>query len=164
MDDKEQHEKEIVESELNILDAEIVNMRQSTARSVEGSHVEMEQVGAISIDAERLEASQTASLIVHGNDVNLNQSISGITISNNTGLGYSLSPLILTRSHTDIRDSASGIIISKNITSKNTRTLFLIANKVEGDVKTVFDWKSAISLGAVIGGVLGFFSLLKNKK
>ncbi len=160
----ELQQKEISEEELNIVDAEIVKMRQCTVRSVEGGHIEMEQVGAISIDAERLEASQTASMMIQGKDLNLDQSISCITISNNVGLGYSLSPVILSRSHADVRDSATGIMVGNKVTSNNTKTLLLLANRVEGDVKTILDWKSAISLGAVIGGVLGFFSLLRNKK
>ncbi len=159
----EEREKEITDVNMSLVDAEFVNIRQSTVRSVEGGHIDMEQVGAMSIDGERIEISQGAACIIRGNDINLNQSISCITAGTNTGMGYSLSPVVLSGSEADIRDSAVGVVAAKNIKAENTKTLLMLAGSVEGNVQTILDWKSALSLGAIIGGVLGFFSLLKKR-
>lgn len=39
----------------------------------------------------------------------------------------------------------------------------MIANKVEGNVTTLLDWRSALALGAVFGGVWGLFSIFRKK-
>lgn len=42
----------------------------------------------------------------------------------------------------------------------NVNTLWLIASDVEGEVKTVFDPRSAVLMGAAFGVVFGLFSLI----
>ncbi|NOY38802.1 MAG: hypothetical protein GXO95_00755 [Nitrospirae bacterium] len=62
-----------------------------------------------------------------------------------------------------MKQSASCIIAARDIKAENTRSIFLLAGNVEGNVQTVFDWKSTLSLGAVVGGLIGFLSLLKKR-
>jgi hypothetical protein len=62
-----------------------------------------------------------------------------------------------------VNRSAAGIIGAKEIKAENSSAIVLIANKVEGDVTTLLDWRSALAFGAVIGGTLGFLSLFRRK-
>ena len=46
-------------------------------------------------------------------------------------------------------------------------TLFLIkaeVEKIEGNITTLLDWRSALAFGAVLGGTLGFVSLLFRRR
>lgn len=47
----------IKEKDVEIIEAESVNIKQSSVRAVEGSHIEMQQVGALSIDGDRIEVT-----------------------------------------------------------------------------------------------------------
>lgn len=156
-------ERELEGESLDFVEAEFANIRQSTIRSVEGGHIELQQVGALSIDGERIEATQSASAILRGKTVNLNQGISLLSIGGNNELKASFSPVMLSKDRANINSSAVGIVGARDINVENSSTLMIIANKVEGNVTTLLDWRSALALGAVAGGVLGLITLLKRK-
>jgi hypothetical protein len=155
--------KELEGEDLEFIEAEFVNIKQSSIRSVEGGHVELQQVGALSIDGERVEMTQSASAITHGGDVDINQSVSFIAVGNTTGLNYSFSSFSLAKDSATVTRSAVGIIGAREVHAEHTSAIMLIANKVEGEVTTILDWRSALALGAVVGGALGFLSLFRKK-
>jgi hypothetical protein len=156
-------EKELEKSSFEIIEGEFINIRQSTVRSVEGGHVELQQVGAFSIDAERMEVTQGAAVILRGNDISLNQSISAITAGENVSTQFSLAPVSLSKEHTEVNKSAVGLLIAPSVRAESTSALFVVANKVEGNITTLLDCRSALVLGAALGGLLGFFTLLRRK-
>jgi hypothetical protein len=156
--------KKLEKRDVDFIEGEFINMKQSTVRSVEGSHIELQQVGALSIDAEKIEVTQGASALLRGNEVNLNQSISAVTAAENVSVNFSFTPLSLSREKTTANKSAVGFMAAKEIKSENTSAFLLLTNKVEGNVTTLFDWRSAISFGAIFGGILGFLSLLSRRK
>ena len=45
---------EIENSDLEFVEGEFINIKQSTIRAVEGGHIELQQVGALSIDGEKV--------------------------------------------------------------------------------------------------------------
>lgn len=156
-------ERDLEGESLDFVEAEFANIRQSTIRAVEGGHIELQQVGALSIDGERIEATQSASAILRGKTVNLNQSISLLSIGENNELNASFSPIMLSRDSANINRSAVGIVGGKDVKVENSSTLMMIAGRVEGNVTTLLDWRSALALGAIAGGVMGLMSLLKRK-
>jgi hypothetical protein len=157
-------EKELEKSDLEFIEGEFINIKQSTIRSVEGGHLELQQVGALSIDGEKVEVTQGASGILRGHDISLNQSISGVTAADNVAINFSLSPLTISREQTTASRSAVGIMAAKEIKSENTSAFLVVSNKIEGNVTTLLDMRSAVALGAVVGGLWGFFSLLLKRR
>lgn len=160
----EREEREFEGRALELIEGEFVNIKQSTVRSVEGGHIELQQVGALSIDGEKLEVTQGASVVLKGRDVNLNQSISALTASEKVSINFSLSPVSISRDHTEVNRSAVGLMAAKDIKSEGTSALLVVANKIEGNVTTLLDWRSALALGAIFGGIWGFFSLLFKRR
>jgi len=158
------HQSDLEKSDLEFIEGEFVNIKQSTVRAVEGGHVELQQVGALSIDGEKVDITQGAACILRGNDITLNQSVSAVTASNNLSLNFSFSPLSISREEATLNRSAVGVMAAKNIKSENTSAFLVLTNKIEGDVTTLLDWKSALALGAVFGGIWGFLSLLFRRK
>jgi len=156
-------EKEIEKSDLEFVEGEFINIKQSTVRSVEGGHVELQQVGALSIDAERMEVTQGASVILKGNDVTLNQSMCALIAGENVSMQFSFSPVSISKENTEVNRSAVGILAAQSVKAENTSALLIVANKVEGNVTTLLDWRSALALGATFGGLLGFLSLMKRR-
>ncbi|MCI0468637.1 MAG: hypothetical protein L0Y62_01050 [Nitrospirae bacterium] len=160
-------EKEIVEIEnknLDVVEAEFMNIRQSTIRAVEGGHVELQQVGALSIDGERVEVTQGASVLMRGETLSLNQSIAVVTAANTAELEFSFTPVAFAVEDMTVDRSAAGIMISKEINAANCSSIFMAAKTINGDVTTLLDWKSALALGAVAGGIFGLFSLFTKRK
>jgi hypothetical protein len=157
-------EKEIEKSDLEFVEGEFINIKQSTIRSVEGGHIELQQVGALSIDGEKLEVTQGATVVLQGNDITLNQSISGVTAGENVSINFSLSPLSISREHTTVNRSAVGFLAAKEVKSESMSALLVVANKIEGSVTTLLDWRSALALGTAFGGICGFLSLLLKRR
>ncbi len=157
-------ERELEKSDLEFIEGEFVNIKQSTIRAVEGGHIELQQVGALSIDGERVEVTQGASAILRGNDISLNQSVSAVTAADNVSINFSLSPVTISREQITANRSAVGIMAARDIKSENTSAFLVISNKIEGNITTLLDWRSAFALGAVFGGLWGFFSLLLKRK
>jgi hypothetical protein len=157
-------EKELEKSDLEFVEGEFINIKQSTIRSVEGGHLELQQVGALSIDGEKVEVTQGASGVLRGHDISLNQSISGVTAADNVAINFSLSPLTISREQTTASRSAVGVMAAKEIKSENTSAFLVVSNKIEGNITTLLDVRSAVALGAVVGGLWGFFSLLLKRK
>ncbi|HMK49432.1 MAG TPA: hypothetical protein VK435_05220 [Thermodesulfovibrionales bacterium] len=161
---KAKEEKEIKKSDIEFLEGEFINVIQSTARSVDGGHVNLQQVGALSIDGERIEASQCASGVLTGGDVDLNQCICTISAADNLSINSSLSGIAISRDEVAASKSAVGLMAARKIKSENTSAFLVIGGEIEGNMTTLLDWKSALSLGAVLGGIWGFFTLLTRRK
>lgn len=157
-------ETELEKSALEFIEGEFITIKQSTVRSVEGGHVDLQQVGAFSIDGEKIDATQSASGILKGNEVHLNQSISAVTAADSISLDYSFAPLTISRAQATSSHSAVGMMAAREIASDNTSAFLVIANRVEGNMTTLLDWRSALALGAVAGGIWGLFSLLFRRK
>jgi hypothetical protein len=157
-------ETDLEKSDIEFIEGEFINIKQSTVRSIEGGHIELQQVGALSIDGERIDITQGASAILRGNDVSLNQSISAVTAADNASINFSLSPLTVSREQTTASRSAVGIMAAREIKSENTSAFLLLSGKVEGNVTTLLDWRSALALSSVLGGLWGFFSILLKRK
>lgn len=155
---------ELEKSDIEFIEGEFVNIKQSTIRSVEGGHIELQQVGALSIDGEKVEITQGASGILRGGEITLNQSISAVTAADTVAVNFSLSPVTISREQISANRSAVGVMAARDIKSENTSAFLVVANKVEGNITTLLDWRSAAALGAVFGGLWGFFSLLLKRK
>lgn len=159
----QREKRELEKSDLEFVEGEFVNIKQSTIRSVEGGHIELQQVGALSIDGEKLEITQGASVVLKGNDISLNQSLSAVTVGDNVSIDFSLSPMSVSRENTVVNRSAVGFLAAKDVSSENTSAFLVLANKIEGNITTLLDWRSALALGGVLGGIWGFLSLLRRR-
>ncbi len=148
---------------LDMVEAEFLDIRQSTIRSAEGGHIELQQVGALSIDGERIEVTQGAAVLMSGSNLSLNQSIGIIAAGETTNLNFSFTPVSVSTGNTEINRSAVGVIAAKEINSNNSTSLLMIGNKINGNVTTLLDWKSALAIGAVAGGIFGLFSIFRKK-
>lgn len=156
--------KDIVdERDIDVIEAEFVNIEQSSVRAVEAGHAAMQQVAALSIDGDRIEVTQGAAVILKGNEVSLNQSITAVTAGNSTALNFSFSPMVVSRNEGVLNKSAVGIMVAANLKSENSTSLLMIANKVDGKVTTLLDLRGAVAIGAVFGGLWGLFSLLRKR-
>lgn len=155
--------KEAEKKDLEFIEAEFVNVKHSTVRSIEGGHIELQQVGALSIDGERVEIAQSAAGIINGSDVYFNQGVTLVTACNNANMNYSFSSVSLARDSASVNRSAIGVMGAREIRTENSTAFLMIANRVEGEVNTLLDWKSALAVGAVLGGIFGLISIFRKK-
>jgi hypothetical protein len=159
-------EKNVLEIEsknLDIVEAEFINIRQSTVKAVEGGHVELQQVGSLSIEGERIEVTQGAAVIMKGDNLSLNQCVGIVATGSTTNLNFSCAPVSVSVDEANVNKSAVGILAARNITSNNSTSLLMIGQNISGNVTTLVDWRSALAIGAVAGGIFGLFSLFRHR-
>ncbi len=153
-----------IESEnLDIVEAEFINIRQSTVRAVEGGHVDLQQVAALSIDGDRIEVTQGASVFMKAESLALNQSVSLLTAGTTASINCSCTPVSVSSGDAVVNSSAVGMLVANEINAENSTALLMIGRTVQGNVTTLLDWRSAAAIGAVAGGIFGLFSLFRRR-
>lgn len=157
----EKIEQEIEGRNLGIVEADVLKIRQSTIRAVEGIHVELQQAAVLTVDADRVDVTQGASLLMKGKNISMNQSACMVCSGETTSMNLSFSPVTISTCETTVNKSAIGIMASNDIVANNTVSIIMIGRNVSGNVNTLLDWRSALMIGAIAGGLFGIFHLLK---
>ncbi len=151
---------EIEKQTMNIVEAEFMTIKQSTVRAVEAGSAEMQQICALSVDAEKAEVTQGAIGFINSSELNLNQCISAVTMGEKVEINSSLCPVAIGKEKTKLKRSAAGVVIGNNIEVQSSASL---GKNIEGNVTTLFDWKSALAVTAVAGGIFGLLRLFLKK-
>ncbi|HSW63229.1 MAG TPA: hypothetical protein VLH56_07970 [Dissulfurispiraceae bacterium] len=154
---------DIESGKLDIVEAEFANIRQSTIRAVEGGHIELQQVAALSIDGDRVEVTQGAAVLMKGESLTLNQSVSMFAASTTANINFSCTPVSVSRGDSTVNRSAVGVLVANEIRAENSTSILLIGRKVQGNITTLLDWRSAAAIGAVAGGIFGLFTLFRRR-
>ena len=107
---------------------------RSEAQSIVAGEVAVRAGAVRSVNAG--EATITASAVqrVQGDAVELERSAVGIA----GGL------------QVEVQDSSALGVAGREVRLERVRTVFLLAPRVQGEVRTVFDWKSAVAIGVGI--------------
>lgn len=154
---------ELEGTDLDLVEAEFATIRHSSIRAVEGGHVELQQVAALSIDGDRVEVTQGAAALMKGETLTLNQSIAMLATGTTSNLNFSLVPASVSLENTTVSRSAVGAMVANEIHAENSTSILMIGRTVNGNVTTLVDWRSALAIGAVAGGVIGLFSLFRRR-
>lgn len=146
---------------IGFVEAEFADIRNSSVRSVESGHADLRQVGALSVDGDWIDVSQGAIGLMKGHRIHVEKSISAVNASDRSFVNLSMVPVSVSREHAEIKNSAVGIMAGQEIRSEGSSAVFMLARNVNGDVKTLFDLRSALGFGAIIGGIIGLITLLR---
>lgn len=87
-----------------------------------------------SVSGGEVEIEQSAVQDVRGEEVELEQSAA----------------VRVTGERVEVKDSAVAAVVSRTVEAHNVRSFLLIASEIKGEVRTVFDWKSAVAVGVGI--------------
>jgi hypothetical protein len=124
--------------------ADRVVLHSSAAKSIDAETVAMHSSAAQRVVADTIRMVQSQAFSAHVETLAVEQSNLGLVRATDATLA----------------DSTVFALVSDRVQAANVSTVWLIARQVEGEVKTVFDARSAAVFGAALGGVLGLFSLM----
>jgi len=154
----------VEKKEIQVVEGEFINIKQSSVRSVDGGHIEMEKVCAVAIDGEQADIVQSAVGVAKAEALNMNNCVNILSVTGQASLNSSCSLVTLAGKGIDeVNRSNVGVMVSNNIHAENTSALIMVANNVSGNVKTFMDWRSALAFGAAFGGVFGLMKILSKK-
>jgi hypothetical protein len=152
--------EELSEKEIAKVKADSVTLNRCRVKSLEGKNVRVQQTCALSVDAETIENRHGISGVLNGENIDIGQSCTLAAAGQKTTQNFSIS-YVTAAEQAEMNSSAACVVASKEVRMIDSTAVLVLANRVEGNINTLFDWRSALSLGAVMGGILGLFSLLR---
>jgi hypothetical protein len=130
---------------------ETISVTQGGVETVTATTVEVRQGGIGRAQATDIAVSQGGIGLARGDRVSVELGGIGAALANEVHVTQSGVGSIVARD-VRIEQSAVRMLVANNVQStKTTGVLFLVARKVEGDVRTLLDWRGAIAFGAAFG-------------
>ena len=154
-------------------ESEVTNLSQAQVQSVNAQQVNMEQAAAETINAENVEMDRSAVADLNANHVNARQAVIGElkasdVVADQSLIGYvqaeragvsGFTGAVIAQS-ADVRSSASVAVIANEVRfEESARTVLLISNKVEGNVTTLVDTRTAL-IGGLVAGLFASIAIL----
>jgi len=154
-------------------ESEVTNLSQAQVQSISAQRVNMEQAAAETINAENVEMDRSAVADLNANHVNARQAVIGElkasdVVADQSLIGYvqaeragvsGFTGAVIAQS-ADVRSSASVAVIANEVRfEESARTVLLISNKVEGNVTTLVDTRTAL-IGGLVAGLFASIAIL----
>lgn len=154
-------DNEINQQYMKRLVANQITIRQGAANSVEANEVVLRQAAVLRATTEQVDASASALGYVQSQTARLDNSKAVVVHSSgDMTMDQSISNVLLANGDVSIDQSAAVVLISRRVNVKNSQTVFLISQHVNGDVTTLFNSQDAVIFGMAAGLVGGIVMLL----
>jgi len=181
MGEKPELKGEIIPGDLSAQEVEItqrgahnvqginVTMRQAGAHTIIAENLTIRQGGALRAEADHLEVTQGTLIAAKTKSVNLKTSKAGLIFAGgDTQMDQAGAPVLLSKGEVSMDQSGALVMISRKVKANHSGAIFMIAQEVEGDIKTVFGPKESLLFGAAAGILTGLsfflFRLLPRAK
>lgn len=109
------------------------------------------------VEERQVNLTQASAHHIHADEVSLQQSFAQSVTADNVNLDQAAAGLVRS-ARASITNGAAGVLVGDRISAENASAIFFVARNINGNVKTVFDQKSALALGA---GAIIVWSLIK---
>ena len=154
-------------------ESEVTNLSQAQVQSISAQRVNMEQAAAETINAENVEMDRSAVADLNANHVNARQAVIGElkasdVVADQSLIGYvqaeragvsGFTGAVIAQS-AEVRSSASVAVIANEVRfEESARTVLLISSKVEGNVTTLVDTRTAL-IGGLVAGLFASIAVL----
>jgi len=146
------------QSNVEVIEAELVRMHQSAAQEITADEVSMQQAAALDVTAAEVSTHESALGLVNAKEVELNNSAAGAIRAENINLVGGAGIVLADSAH--LGNTYAGLVAGGNVRSESIETLLFLGNHVEGDVQTVVDTRGALIAGMVGGLLTGIILLI----
>lgn len=129
------------------LEADRVALRLSAVGRIEGGRVSVDQGAVGAVRADHLSVDRGAVGAAMADRVEVSR-------------GYARS--ILGR-QVQLDRGAARVVIAADVRAQQSAVMFLVARRVSGDIRVLFDWRGALAFGAAAGLVLAVLARLRRR-
>jgi hypothetical protein len=144
------------------VEAESITVSQGGIGAASAEDITVSMGGIGRAQADDIAVRMGAIGIARGERVSVELGAVGFAAGGNVSVTQGFTRAVLAR---DVRISqgAAQTIVAENVTIEGrVGTFLLIARKVEGDVRTVLDWRGALAAGAALGIAMGLLARRKH--
>ncbi len=148
----------ISHSDVGAVNAELVRMHQSDAKTITAEEVEMQNSAVGSVKAVNITGHRVLMGAVNAEDVSLNESGVGFARAGKMSVsGYTGAVMA---GSAEVHHGMAGFVAGREVHVNESRTGILFAHTVHGDVNTVLDTRGALIAGLTGGLFAGLMLLL----
>lgn len=134
--------------------ADVVSISQGGVQVAHARHVDVAQGGIWRAEASDVAVSQGGIGIARGDRVSIEMGAAGIALAQDLRISQAYAREVIARD-VEVDQGAIGTLITAQARfTRRGLVGILIAQKVDGDVRAILDWRGALALGAAVGAVL----------
>jgi hypothetical protein len=155
---EEQQVSNISQVQVETVNAQQVNMSQAAAETINAENVELDRSAVADLNANHVNANQTVIGELKASDVVADQSLIGYVQAERAGVSGFTGAVIAQSA--DVRSSEAVAVIANEVKfEESARTVLLISSKVEGNVTTLVDTRTAL-IGGLVAGLFASIAVL----
>jgi len=141
--------------------AELVTLRRCLVSEVSADHVSVRQGAVRNMTADGVDLLQGAVFSARTGSLLLRASAAGAVGSGGeTSVDSSVAGLVMSKGDISMDSSPALAVVAQNVRAENSKAAFLIARRVEGDIKPLFGTREALAFGLAVGTALCVARLL----
>jgi hypothetical protein len=134
---------------------EVVVVRQGGVNLADADQIDLRQGAIGRAEADDIAVSQGAVGFARGERVSVEMGALGMAVARQVEVRQGIAGTVLGRDVHIEQAGARTIIASHATLGRNVGVVMLIAGRVEGNVRTLLDWRGALAFGAAFGLVAG---------
>lgn len=138
--------------------AEMVRMHQSSAKSINSEDVELRLSAAAAVSAGNVKTHESVVAAVQANDVTVQNSLVGAAQAESLSLNGASA--VVVGGGVEFGKAYAGLVAAREVRGERIESLILLSTRVEGNVSTVMDTRTAVIAGLVGGLFAGMLLLL----
>jgi hypothetical protein len=137
------------------VNAESLSISQGGVNIAQAGRIDLRQGGITRAKADDIAVTQGGIGIARGDRVSVEMGAIGLAVGGEVRLTQGVAGSILAREVRIEQGGARTIIASHATFQQTSGTIMLIAGRVDGNVRTILDWRGAAIFGVVFGLVAG---------
>lgn len=160
-DHVEANEVNLLQGGINTVQARTMTVKIGGVNQVTTDEFTLKQGGIVKVQANTVDVTQGGIIYAQTQDANLETSSAQLIIAQGDArLEQSGAQLMIAQGDVEMEQSGAVVMVARKVQSQNGMTIFLLAQKIEGNLKAVFGPLESILFGAAAGIVFFLLSLL----
>jgi len=149
--------REVTGSSTEFVRADTVSVRQGSVQTVEAATIDIRQGAAARVEARDVTVTSGAIGFARADRVSIELGAAGAAIAGEAHLTQSAVNAVIAR-EVRVEQSLVQTVIAADVRfERPTAVVFLVARKVEGEVRAILDWRGALVFGVAAGFVMSLF-------
>lgn len=150
-------------SSVQNLNATTASIRMSGVQTVNTQKLTVRQGGMMRARTDQLDMVQGGAGLIQAKEARMTASSAGIVaVRGDADLDQTVTRVLVSAGDVHIDQGGAAVVVANSVKTDNSLAIFLIARKVEGDVRVAFGQRESILFGAVAGVVAGAMLLLSS--
>jgi hypothetical protein len=149
--------REVVGASAELVKADSVSVHQGSVKTVEAATIDIHQGAAARVDARDVTVTGGAIGFARADRVSVELGATGAAFASEAHVTQAAVNAVIARD-AHVEQSLVQTVVAANVRfERPTAVVFLVARKVEGEVRAILDWRGALVFGAAAGFVMSLF-------